>query len=39
MIKGTKPLQPLLTNPIHPQVQKIQLGELKSVEEFEVACN
>jgi hypothetical protein len=37
MTKGMKPLQPLLANPIHPQVHEIQLGELKNVKEFEVA--
>jgi hypothetical protein len=39
MTKGMKPLQPLLANPIHPQMHEIQLGELKSVEEFEAAHN
>jgi hypothetical protein len=39
MTKGMKPLQPLLANPIHPQVHEIQLGELRSAKEFEVACN
>ncbi len=35
LTKCMKPLQPLLANPIHPQVHEIQLGELKSAKEFE----